>query len=1052
MIYVDNHAIFGRFTPVDLDLLAAFANQAAAALENAELYTGLEQRVAERTVELQSANQELKQRFAELAVINAVQQGLSTQLEFQGIVELVGDKLREVFNFPNLDIRLYDPKTDLVSYPYMFEHGKRIYVEPLKLKGISRHVIQNRRPLIINQEMEKMMAETGSEVLPGTDMPRSLVAIPILSGDEVFGLIYMDDSERENAFDQADVRLLTTLASSMSVALQNARLFEQIQQRATEMAALSEIGREISATLDLATVLERISSNAGEVLEADLSAVFLLEPDGQTLRAITAVGNEADAILEDLIHVGEGIIGGIAASGVAERIPDTTHDPRSLQIPGTGETPEGEQLMVAPLFTRDKVVGVMAVWREQHGIQFTESDLEFLIGLARQAAIAIQNARLYEEVQHQKQYSEALVRNSPVAIITTDLETRVVSWNPAAEQLFGYTAAEAIGQCVDELVSTPESRKEAEEYTRQALTAGGLELITRRTRKDGSPVDVELLGLPILVDGQSIGMLAIYHDITELLRARREAESANQAKSAFLATMSHEIRTPMNGVIGMASLLLSTELSDEQHEYAEIIRSSGDALLSIINDILDFSKIEAGKMELELQPFDVREAIEKALDLVAARAVEKGLELSFVVEQNVPATLVGDSTRLRQILLNVLSNAVKFTEHGEVVLTVSGDSDGPAPTSGWNTLQFAVRDTGIGIPLDRQNRLFQSFSQVDASTSRKYGGTGLGLAISLRLCEMMGGKMWVESSGIPGEGATVYFTIRAEALASPVATRPVLHGLQSQLAGKRALIVDDNDTNRRILVLQLRNWGLATRDTASPQVALDWVQRGDPFDLAILDMQMPEMDGITLAGQLRKFCTPEQLPLILCSSLGRKEAGADALGFAANLTKPVKPSQLLDTLAGLFDEQAVPQREDKSRTGSIDREFARRYPLRILLAEDNAVNQKLALRILQQMGYQADVANNGLEVLQSLERQPYDLILMDVQMPEMDGLEATRQIVRRWTRSTRPWIVAMTANAMQGDREMCLQAGMDDYIAKPIRIEELVEALSKTRPLKEEEK
>jgi CheY-like chemotaxis protein len=297
----------------------------------------------------------------------------------------------------------------------------------------------------------------------------------------------------------------------------------------------------------------------------------------------------------------------------------------------------------------------------------------------------------------------------------------------------------------------------------------------------------------------------------------------------------------------------------------------------------------------------------------------------------------------------------------------------------------------------------------------------------------------------------VYFTIRAEALDSPVATRPALHGLQSQLEGKRVLIVDDNDTNRRILVLQLRNWGLATRDTASPQEALDWVQRGDLFDLVILDMQMPEMDGITLAGQIRKTCSPQQLPLILCSSLGRKEAGADALGFAANLTKPVKPSQLLDTLAGLFAEQAVPQREDKSRTGSIDREFASRFPLRILLAEDNAVNQKLALRILQQMGYRVDVANNGLEVLRALERQPYDMILMDVQMPEMDGIEATRQIVRRWARPSRPWIVAMTANAMQGDREMCLQAGMDDYIAKPIRIEELVEALRKARPLRVEE-
>jgi CheY-like chemotaxis protein len=324
------------------------------------------------------------------------------------------------------------------------------------------------------------------------------------------------------------------------------------------------------------------------------------------------------------------------------------------------------------------------------------------------------------------------------------------------------------------------------------------------------------------------------------------------------------------------------------------------------------------------------------------------------------------------------------------------------------------------------------------------------LAISMRLCELMGGKMWVESSGVPGEGATMHFSIRVEALPTPASSRPTLLGAQVQLEGKRALIVDDNDTNRRILVLQLRNWGLITRDAPSPEAALEWVQRGDPFDLAILDMQMPGMDGIALAGEIRKHRSESALPLILCTSLGRREADAESSGFAASLTKPVKPSQLFDTLANLFAEQPIAMTAGRSQPGRIDRDLASRHPLRILLAEDNAVNQKLALRILQQMGYQADVVTNGLEAIQALERQLYDLILMDVQMPEMDGLEATRQIVRRWTKTKRPWIVAMTANAMQGDREMCIQAGMDDYIAKPIRIEELVEALRKARPLVQE--
>ena len=661
-----------------------------------------------------------------------------------------------------------------------------------------------------------------------------------------------------------------------------------------------------------------------------------------------------------------------------------------------------------------------------------------VIWVARDITDYKQNAR---ELEREKKYFEILVQNSPVAIVVMDNDERIVSVNPAFENLFGYTSEEAMGVVLDDLVATPETKVEASRFS-QEIMQGAIHGIVRRRRKDETLVDVELSGVPIIVAGRKLSALVLYHDITELVKSRREAEAANRAKSEFLANMSHEIRTPMNGVIGMLELTLDTKLTAEQTDYLQTSLHSAEALLSLLNDILDFSKIEAGKLELEAINFNLRNAIEDVAYTLAKRAQDKGLEMACLIDPDLASTLRGDPGRLRQILVNLVGNAIKFTHQGEIIIRAEPGEE----TDRHINVHFSVQDSGIGIPYERQAAVFERFTQADGTTTRTYGGTGLGLTISKQLVEVMGGKIGLESK--PGIGTTFWFDLQFEKVL------PERHGVTGPLTPGPAnlthahiLVVDDNQTNRMVLIKNVESLG--SRVDAVPSGAkgiesLRNAQRtGDPYHVVLLDMQMPGMDGEQTARIIKSDPSIKDVKILILTSMGQRGDAVrlEALGCSGYLLKPVKQQMLFDAVLAVLGRA-----EDEAAT-LITRHVLsekRKEGVRLLLAEDNPVNQKLAIIMLQKAGYLVDAVDTGAQAFEKIQTHPYSVVLMDVQMPEMDGFEATR-LVRAWESQTGRHIpiIAMTAYAMAGDRELCIAAGMDDYVSKPLEPRVLFNAIDR---------
>ncbi len=986
------------FSEVDLRLLTTIANSMSVALENARLFD------------------ETQQRNAELAIINRVQDGLVAQMDLQSIYDVVGDTIQEIIDAQTVGIAGFDLEENILQIHYLCEKGERHYPKPGELSQISRRLISTKQGWKIDTIAQ--YDEMGIATIEGTEPSRSGIYVPLIVSDEVIGAVAIENVDYEYAFDDSDLRLMTTISSSMSIALENARLFEQATRRAQETTALAEVSRDISATLDLETVMKRIATMARDLLGAETSAIYLLDELGTGYRAISALGPIAEQIKADLIIPGEGILGNLIQNKNAEFINNSANDPRAQHIPGTPKDVFQERIMAAPLLVGELVSGMIAVWR-QGGSPFVDIELDFLTGLAQQAVVAIGNARLFTEVERQKEYFQAIFDSSPVAISSMDPDGKIVSWSPAAERLFGYSADEAHGRDVDALLAShPDLYEEAISYTNQLQMSGQFQAKTVRTRKDGRLVEVEVHARTVIVGGQPVGYIGIYHDISALERARHAAERANQAKSTFLANMSHELRTPLNAIIGFTRIVRRKSkdlLPEKQIDNLDKVLVSADHLLGLINTILDIAKIEAGRMDVQAANFNIQPLIDTAVTTVYPLVKTPAVDIQTDLPSDLPK-IYSDQEKLKQILINLLSNAAKFTHQGEIRVKARTHAD---------RLEITISDTGIGIHADALSKVFDEFQQIDNSTTRAYGGTGLGLSISRRFARLLGGDIDVSSQEGRGSQFVLVLPLTYGDTISP--TMPVNPmGDFERIPGKKIiLVIDDNLDTQDLLRENLLDAGYQVIAASNGEEGLQIARQIKPYAIT-LDIMMPRKDGWQVLHELKTDPATQDIPVILLSIVDQKDMGY-RLGAFDYLVKPVEEGALVAALDRLTDRPV---------SGAA---------LDLLVVDDDPNIANLVAQFLDQEKYHVRAAEDGLSGLHALHEQTPDAILLDLMMPRLNGFEFISQLRQDLRYKALPIIVLTARSLTETDLERLTDSVSKvlykDGVEKEKLLQELFEVL-----------
>ncbi|MCZ6754525.1 MAG: GAF domain-containing protein [Gemmatimonadetes bacterium] len=975
------------FGEADLRVLNLFAVQAAIAVENARLYSAERERASEQQALLDSLGD------------------LSGELDLPSVLRAVLERAVALLDVTGGELAIYDDATEELVVMASENMGANAVGTRMAIgEGAMGGVAETHEPLIIPRYQE--WASRSSQYAQST--VQSVMAAPLLIGNRFVGVIASVHSDPEREFGDADLRRLMLFAPQAAIAIENARLFTAERRRAEDQNALLETMKDLSGELELSKVLQGVLERAVALLDVTGGELATFDESAQDL-VVVASHNMSTNAVGTRMRLGEGAMGQVAESHNSLIIPNYQEwEERSEKY--TQSTVQS--VMATPLLMGTRLVGAIASVHSDPARVFGQEDLRLLELFAPQAAVAIENARLYSVAQR---YFEDLVLNNPVAITTVDLDFNIISCNPAFERLFGYDEKEIIGLNLDELVTSEGTLAEAQSYTEEVEAGRMVEGRGKRRCKDGSVVDVEIYAIPVIVNGQRVGMMALYHDITELLAARREAEAANSAKSQFLASMSHELRTPLNAILGYSEMLQEDAVDAGQDDFIpdlEKIHSAGKHLLSLINDVLDLSKIEAGKMELYLETFEIRSMVEDVASTIAPLIQKNGNELRVECPHEV-ATMHSDLTRIRQVLLNLLSNASKFTDHGTITLKVERHESAPV-----DSITFVVKDSGIGMTPEQMGRLFQAFSQAEAATSSKYGGTGLGLAISQRFCRMMGGDIEVESTA--GEGTSFSVQLPA-ALAVPV---PEIATSDDPDGGEvgTVLVIDDDPDARQLVRRHLTRNGFRVVEAADGEAGLA-LARSERPDAITLDVIMPSIDGWAVLTALKADPNISMIPVIMLTVADDRSIGF-ALGASEYLTKPI----------------------DRDRLVAAVKRFACNGEPVALVIEDDPATRGLLRRTLEQAGWNVAEARHGKDGLARLSERPPELVLLDLMMPEMDGFEFLEAMRARDAWRHVP-VVVITAKDLTDDDRRRLNGGVDRIVEKGGQVfEKLVEELREIVP------